>query len=99
MYESIRNRCHTGVNTETQSRIQVFGADWCGPTSRARRHLDNLGVDYDYINVDQNSEASRWVKSQNNGKEKKPTIRIDDVVLTYPSDQEVEEVLRTKGLL
>jgi mycoredoxin len=73
--------------------IKVYGADWCGMTRRTLSHLDQLGVEYEYINVDQNPEASEWVKQQNNGKEKKPTLDIDGRVLTYPTNRELEEIL------
>jgi glutaredoxin len=39
-------------------------------------HLDELGVEYDYIDVDHDEAASQWVKDHNDGKEKKPTIDI-----------------------
>jgi len=75
-------------------KIKVYGADWCGPTRRTLMHLDDLGVDYEYINVDNDEAASQWVKDQNGGKEKKPTIDIGGRVLTSPSNQQLEDALR-----
>lgn len=79
--------------------VKVYGADWCSPTTRTREHLDELGVKYEYIDVDDNPQASEWVKQQNNGKEKKPTLDIDGEVLTNPSYRELEAVLRDKNFL
>ena len=79
--------------------VKVYGADWCGPTRRVLRHLDNLGVEYEYIDVDQDPAASDWVKQQNNGKEKKPTLDIGGTVLTEPRADELELVLREQKLL
>jgi glutaredoxin len=74
--------------------IKVYGADWCGMTRSTLRHLDDLGVPYEYIDVDQDPEASEWVKRHNNGKEKKPTLDIDGKVLTTPSNREIDELLK-----
>lgn len=77
--------------------VKVYGADWCGMTRRTLSHLDELGVEYEYINVDHDPAASEWVKQQNAGKEKKPTIDIDGRVITYPTNQELDEILGGLG--
>ena len=79
--------------------LKVYGADWCGDTRRTLTFLDQHGVVYDYINVEQDAEASRWVKEQNDGKERKPTLDLDGQVLSTPTQQELEEALRAKSLL
>ena len=79
--------------------IKVYGADWCGMTTRTLSQLDELGVDYEYINVDEDPAASEWVKSQNNGKESKPTVDVQGEVLRTPSADELEQVLRSRNLL
>lgn len=81
------------------NRVKVYGADWCEDTRHAREHMDNMGVGYDYINVEQDRDASDWVKQQNGGKERKPTIKIDERVLSVPKDDELENALREKGIL
>jgi mycoredoxin len=52
-----------------------------------------MGVEYEYVDVEKDAEASKWVKEQNGGKEKKPTLLIDGEVLTTPSDEELDERL------
>jgi thioredoxin reductase (NADPH) len=44
--------------------VEVYGADWCRDTQRTRRHLDSLGITYQYIDVEQDQQASAWVKQQ-----------------------------------
>jgi hypothetical protein len=56
-------------------------------------------VAYQYINVEHDQQASEWVKQQNNGKERKPTVKIGAQVLAEPSDQELEQALRHEGLV
>jgi glutaredoxin len=79
--------------------VTVYGADWCGDTQRTRRHLDSLGVAYQYVNVEEDQQASAWVKQQNDGKERKPTVKIRQQVLAEPSDPELEQALRQAGLM
>ncbi len=81
-------------------QVKVYGADWCGDTKRTLRQLDSLGVAYDYIDVEQDAEASEWVKQQNNGKERKPTLKLgEQVVLCVPSNEELESALRKQGIV
>jgi glutaredoxin len=79
--------------------IKVYGADWCGDTKRTLGYLDNMEVEYDYINVEQDQSASEWVKSQNEGKERKPTLLIGSNVLSVPSENELETALKEEGLI
>lgn len=79
--------------------IKVYGADWCGDTQQAKQYLDSLGVNYQYVNVEENQEASDWVKSKNEGKELKPTIKIGDRILSVPSQSELDSALRQEGLV
>jgi mycoredoxin len=80
-------------------RVKVYGADWCGDTKRARKQLDALGVVYDYVNVEEDEQAARWVKEQNGGKERKPTLKVGEQVLSVPNEEELESALRGNGLL
>ncbi|HEX8639326.1 MAG TPA: glutaredoxin family protein [Pyrinomonadaceae bacterium] len=79
--------------------IKVYGADWCGDTKRALNYLDKLKIDYQYIDVDHNAEASEWVKNQNGGKERKPTISIGERVLSVPSESELNSALREEEFI
>jgi glutaredoxin len=56
-------------------------------------------VSYQYINIEKDGEAAQWVRRHNEGKERKPTIKIGDRVLTVPGDGELESALREKGLI
>lgn len=75
--------------------IKVYGADWCGDTKRTLKYLDNLNINYDYIDVEQDESASEWVKSQNEGKERKPTLIIGSQVLSVPSESELKTALES----
>jgi mycoredoxin len=81
------------------NKVQVYGADWCEDTSRAREHLTSLGVDYDYINIEKDEKAADWVKQQNDGKERKPTLKVGERVLSVPTARNLESALRENNLL
>lgn len=79
--------------------VKVYGADWCHDTQDTLKHLKELGVAHTYINVEQDAQASAWVKQHNDGKERKPTLDIAGQVLSVPTNRELESALREKGLM
>ncbi|MGB7925817.1 MAG: glutaredoxin domain-containing protein [Pyrinomonadaceae bacterium] len=81
------------------NKVTVYGAGWCGDTKRTLKQLDDLGVAYDYIDVEQDEQASLWVKQQNGGKERKPTVKLGEQVLCVPGNRELESALREQGMV
>lgn len=81
------------------SQVKVYGADWCEDTTAVRNNLDSLGVPYQYVDVEQDRQAQDWVKQQNGGKQKTPTLDIGGQVLVEPDERELELALRDKGLM
>lgn len=81
------------------ANVRVYGADWCPLTQDALEHLDRLGVEYEYIDIDEDRAAAKWVADHNNGREKKPTIDVDGEVVSEPSSHKLEELLRAKRVL
>ena len=79
-------------------RVKVYGADWCGDTQRTLKQLEKLGVAYDYVNVEQDEQAALWVKEQNDGKERKPTLKVGEQVLSVPTNEELKSALRENNL-
>ena len=81
------------------NQVKVYGADWCEDTQATLNHLDSFGVPYQYVNVEKDPGAQDWVKQQNGGKQKTPTLDIDGQVLVEPDERELELALRGKGLM
>ncbi len=79
--------------------VKVYGADWCEDTRRARAFLDRLGVQYQYIDIEQDESAAAWVREQNGGKQRMPTVDIAGQVLSVPSDHDLTGALRERGLM
>ena len=80
------------------AEIKVYGTNWCHTTTDTLDHLNELGVDYEFIDIDQDREAARWVEAQNGGKQKKPTLDINGRILSEPSDAELDAALRDAGV-
>lgn len=79
--------------------VKIYGTDWCEETQHTLTHLDDLGVKYNYINIDDDQKAAAWVRHQNDGLEKKPTIDIGGIILTEPSDTALDIALKENNLL
>lgn len=83
--------------------VVVYGADDCKDTKRTRSHLDELGVEYKYEEVNRNREADAFVRAENDGDRKTPTLvlRGDDGedILSVPSDTELDAALQEHDLL
>jgi mycoredoxin len=79
--------------------VKVYGADWCEHTRRAREFLDRLGVQYQYVDIEQDEAGAAWVRGQNGGKERKPTVDVAGQVLSTPTDHELTGALRERGLM
>jgi mycoredoxin len=85
--------------SDPKAQVKVYGADWCEDTQATRNHLDSLGVPYQYINVEQDARAQDWVKRQNHGKQKTPTVDIQGKILVEPDERELERALKGTGIM
>lgn len=79
--------------------VKVYGADWCEDTQHAREFLERLGVAYQYVDIEEDERAREWVRAQNEGRERKPTIDVAGQVLCAPTDHELTSALRERGLM
>jgi glutaredoxin len=77
--------------------ITVYGADWCSMTKRTLQHLDAKSIPYEYVDIDRDRDAAKWVAAQNEGREKKPTLNIGGYVITEPTNEELDRALRDRG--
>ena len=81
------------------SPITVYGTEWCEDTQRTRSHLEEIGVPYQYVDIERDARSADWVKVQNDGKQITPTVKLEGLVLSEPSDAELDTALRSRGLL
>jgi mycoredoxin len=78
-------------------RVVVYGADWCGDSVRILRHLDKKGVDYRYINIDEDQAAEKKVIEFNKGKRRIPLVEVASedgtTSLSVPSASDLDGAL------
>jgi thioredoxin reductase (NADPH) len=82
-----------GINED--HRVIVYGADWCPDCRKSKSFLDDNGINYQYIVIDENEWSIPIITKLNNGKRKIPTIIInDDIVLVEPENEALREALK-----
>ena len=76
------------TDQSTDSKIQVYSTSWCPDCHRAKYILDEYGIAYNEIDVEQNAEGLAFVKQVNNGNRVVPTIVFSDgAILVEPSNK------------
>ena len=76
------------------AEIKMYGTTWCADCNRAKAFMDENGVDYDWTNVDVETEFIDYILEINNGKRSVPTIVFPDgSVLVEPSNRELADKL------
>lgn len=79
--------------------IQLYGADWCGDCRRSKTLLTRLGVDFDYLQVDQD-DTLRDRAIELSGRQSIPVIELPDgSILVEPSDPELTRRVTELGLV
>ena len=73
--------------------IKVFGTEMCHDTMRSRQHLEQRGIDYEFVNIDEDSRAEQQVIQWGSGKRRIPVIEIGGRRVTEPSNAELDELL------
>ena len=82
---------------ETMAEIKMYGTTWCGDCTRAKAFMDEHNVDYDWTNVDEETQFVELVLQLNNGERRVPTMVFPDgSVLVEPSNQELAKKLSIK---
>lgn len=83
----------------TDTTIRMYGADWCGDCRRSKAQLDELGIDYLYIDVEADEKAASEAQ-RISGKTRIPVILYPDGShQVEPRNAEVEAKLRELSLL
>ncbi|MEP3837766.1 MAG: FAD-dependent oxidoreductase [Algibacter sp.] len=73
--------------------IDLYGADWCPDCQRAKAYLKENNIDFNFIDVDLDKDATARVEGINNGKRIIPTILINEKPYTNPDNSVLANVL------
>jgi mycoredoxin len=83
----------------TATTIQMYGADWCRDCRRTKAQLDDLGVAYDYIDLEQDEAAAEEAK-RISGRMNIPVVVFPDGShQVEPSNADVEAKLQELALV
>ena len=75
-------------------KIVVYATSWCGDCRRAKKFLDDHGIAYDLVDIDQNADGEAFVKQANRGNRSVPTIVFSDgSMLVEPRNSQLAEKL------
>lgn len=77
--------------TTNSTKITMYGTSWCYESRRAKRLLDENGIDYTFIDIDSDMDGRRYVEQVNNGFRSVPTIVFPDgSILVEPTVKELK---------
>ena len=80
--------------------IDFYGAAWCSDCRRSKKLMEELGVDFNYIDVEADESASEKVIAINNGMRSIPVIVFEDGThLTEPSDPDLKAKLEALSII
>jgi mycoredoxin len=57
--------------------IKMYTTTWCGDCRSAKRFLNEQGLVFDEVNIEEEEGAAEYVMKVNNGKRKVPTFEVD----------------------
>ena len=82
------------------AQITMYGADWCGDCRRSTAYLNSHKVEFKYIDIELDEEASNKVIEINKGLRSIPVILFPDGThMTEPSDIDLEAKLEALAIL
>ncbi|HEX9017771.1 MAG TPA: glutaredoxin domain-containing protein [Anaerolineaceae bacterium] len=80
--------------SESDKKIIMYGTNWCYETRRARAVFDKNNIEYEYIDIDYDMDARKYVETVNRGYRSVPTIVFPDgSILVEPSTSELNRKL------
>ena len=62
----------------SMENITIYGTSWCVDCRRAKKFLQERGVDFSEVNIDEEPDAEELVLQVNEGRRKVPTIKVGD---------------------
>ena len=80
------------MNFDNLISVRMYGADWCGDCRRAKDFLKQNEIEYDFVDVDLDEQATKKVEKLNGGKRIIPTFEIGTSTFTNPDNAELSRV-------
>ena len=74
--------------------IVIYGTPWCSDCVTAKNILDSYGVQYSFVNIDEDELAAEKVMELNGGRRVVPSIFINNAWYTNPSQTELIDLIK-----
>jgi len=81
----------------SDSKVIVYGAEWCAFCHQAMHYFDGLNVKYEYKNVDMDTDALK-ASVQKSGQTGIPVIDMDGTIIVGFDRQKIDATLKDKKL-
>jgi mycoredoxin len=63
---------------EESKMIKMYTTTWCGDCKVTKRVLEQRGIAFEEINIEENDQAAEYVMSVNGGRRSVPTLEFAD---------------------
>lgn len=83
----------------SDSQIRMFGAEWCRDCRRTKAQLDELGIGYDYIDLEADPAAADVAKEISGRTNIPVVVYPDSSHHVEPSNADVEAKLKELSLI
>ena len=84
--------------TVTATDLTMYSTTWCGYCRRLKKQLDEAGITYEVIDIEEHPDAAEFVGSVNNGNHVVPTVKYrDGSTATNPTLVQVKQALAAIG--
>ncbi len=78
----------------TATDLTMYSTTWCGYCRRLKKQLDESGITYTEVDIEQDPAAAEFVGSVNGGNHVVPTVRYaDGSTATNPTLAQVKQAL------
>ena len=76
----------------------MYSTSWCGYCKRLKSQLNDLGITFNEVNIEEVPGTAEIVEKVNNGNQTVPTLVFSDgTAMTNPSAKQVQEKLQSLG--
>jgi mycoredoxin len=82
-------------------KIVVYTTPWCRECKIAKRFLEERGIAYEEVDIEQHPEAAEYVMRLNDGMRKVPTLDVEGILVSGDdfNAARFEKDLRAAGAL
>ena len=78
----------------------MYSTEWCGYCKRLKKQLNEIGITFEEINIEEVPGTAEIVEKVNGGNRTVPTLVFSDgAAMTNPSAKQVQEKLQALGAI